>query len=410
MDTFIARQPIFDKQQQVYAYELLFRSGLTNACQHPDLNEAASKVIADSGLLLGTENLTGGKKAFINVTREVLVNELVHLLPKELTVVELLETVEPDAEVVSACQKLKQSGYLLALDDFVYDARFEPLIELADIIKVDFLATGRTEQEALARRMAATRTLLLAEKIETHEAFQEAANLGFSFFQGYFFCKPTILANKDIPGFKLNYLRMLQEINRPDLNFQQIEQIIRRDLALTYKLLRYINSAAFSWRSEIDSIRQALMMLGERQFKKWVSLVVLTSMAQDKAEELVVQAVVRARFGEALAPFFALTARADDLFLMGLFSLIDAILDRPLSDVLKDLPLADDIKAALTGQENVLRQAHQFILAYEQGDWATASACTEQFAMDESVIPKLYLAAVEWAAQGMQENRRAGSA
>ncbi len=405
MDTFIARQPIFDQQQKVYAYELLFRSGLqNNFCDNPDLNNAASKVIADSGMLLGTENITGGKKAFINVTREVLLNELVILLPKDLTVVEILETVDPDPEVIAACQKLKEAGYLLALDDFVYDDRYEPLVEMADIIKVDCLATGHEAQAALLRRIGQTnkKALLLAEKVETREAFQEALDLGFTYFQGYFFCKPTILSKKDVPGFKLQHLRILQEIHKPDLDFGQIEMIIRRDLSLAYKLLRYINSASFSWRNEIESMRQALMLLGEKQLKKWVSLVVLTSMGKDKAEELVLQAIIRAKFCEALAPAFGLKGRSEDLFMMGMFSLIDAILDRPLDETLKDLPIADDIKTALAGQENRLSPVYQFALAYERGDWEATAAQSAHLTTSEGELTKFYLEALEWAAQGFQ--------
>lgn len=405
MDTFIARQPIFDQQQKVYAYELLFRSGMqNNFCDSSDLNRAASKVIADSGMLLGTESITGGKKAFINVTRDVLLNELVILLPKDLTVVEILETVDPDPEVIAACQKLKQAGYLLALDDFIYDERYEPLVEMADIIKVDCLATGREAQAALVRRINQSnkQALLLAEKVETREAFQEAVDMGFSYFQGYFFCKPTILSKKDVPGFKLQYLRILQEIHKPELDFGQIEMIIRRDLSLAYKLLRYINSASFSWRSEIESIRQALMLLGEKQLKKWVSLVVLTSMGKDKAEELVLQAIIRAKFCESLAPAFGLKGRVEDLFLMGMFSLIDAILDRPLDEALKDLPIADDIKAAIAGQESRLSPVYHFALAYERGDWEAAAAQSAQLIASESDLTKFYLDALEWASQGFQ--------
>ncbi len=400
METFIARQPVFTQQQQVYAYELLYRSGATvNSCTAIDLNHAASRVIADTGLLLGTGNLTDGKKAFINVTREVLVNGLIELLPKDLTVVELLETIEPDDEVLAACRKLKAAGYTLALDDFVYGPRFEPLIELTDIIKVDFLLTDQAGRADLARRGQQRGIRLLAEKVETHEDFRAAVDLGYTWFQGYFFCKPVILSRKDVPGNKLQYLKILQEIQRPEINLEQVEHIIRRDLSLTFKLLRYLNSPAFNFRNEIETIRQALMLLGERQIRKWASLVIVTSLGKDKPEELVKQALVRARFCETLCPLVGLGQRAEDLFLTGMMSLIDAILDRPLADLLRDLPLNADIRDALLGQDNRLHQIYSLTVAYERGDWEQLARLTAQLGLSSADIPGLYLSAVEWATQ-----------
>ncbi|MFN7945265.1 MAG: HDOD domain-containing protein [Blastocatellia bacterium] len=400
METFIARQPVFTQHQKVYAYELLYRSGTTvNSCTAIDLNHAASKVIADTGLLLGARNLTDGKKAFINVTREVLVNGLIELLPKDLTVVELLETIEPDDEVIAACRKLKAAGYTLALDDFVYAPRFEPLIELADIIKVDFLLTDKAGRADLARRGQQHGIKLLAEKVETHEDFKEAVDLGYTWFQGYFFCKPVILSRKDVPGNKLQYLKILQEIQRPEINMEQVERIIRRDLSLTFKLLRYLNSPAFNFRNEIETIRQALMLLGERQIRKWASLVIVTSLGKDKPEELVMQALVRARFCETLCPLVGLGNRAEDLFLTGMMSLIDAILDRPLADLLRELPLNADIRDALLGQDNKLHQIYSLTVAYERGDWEQLSRLTAQLGVNGADILGLYLSAVEWATQ-----------
>jgi EAL and modified HD-GYP domain-containing signal transduction protein len=219
MDIFVARQPIFDQAQKVYAYELLFRSSLANVFTHADPNQASSKVMSNSFFLLGIDFVTGGKKAFINLTSDLLVQEYATLLPKEAAVVEILETVDPTPEVLNACKNLKEAGYLIALDDFVDKAEYAPLLDLADIIKVDVLATGKEEQRVLLRRLAPKRLRFLAEKVETHEAFQEAAQLGFTYFQGYFFSKPVILKGKDVPGFKLHYFDILREIHRPELNF-----------------------------------------------------------------------------------------------------------------------------------------------------------------------------------------------
>jgi c-di-GMP-related signal transduction protein len=403
VQTFIARQPIFDQRQKVFAYELLFRSSLENVCNQSDLDQAASKVIADSSLLMGIENITCGKKAFVNATRDTLVNEYVGLFPRGITVVEILETVTPDREIIDICRKLKQDGYLLALDDFVYRENYKALLDIVDIIKVDVLETNRQEQESLVKQFAPRGIQLLAEKVETQDAFKEALDLGYTYFQGYFFSKPVILSGRDVPGFKLQYFRMVKEINQPELDFGEIEQIIKRDMSLSYKLLRYINSAAFNWRSEINSIKQALGLLGEKDVKKWASLIAITNMSKDKPEELVITAVTRAKFCENLSQVFGMKNRSDDLFLMGMFSMLDAILDRALLDVLREIPVNDEIKTALLGGENRLGDVYNYALGYEKGDWLKITEIAEKLKIDESTVPKLYLDSVEWARQSFQK-------
>lgn len=396
MQAFVARQPIFDRGLRVYGYELLFRSSLENVFSNPDGDHASSKTIADSFFLLGFENITQGKKAFVNVTREVLLRDYVSLLPKELTVVELLESVEPDAEVIAACRLLKAKGYLLALDDFVYEERYAPLLALVDIIKVDVLATNLEEQQSLIDQLACPGLSFLAEKVETREVFQQAMEMGYAYFQGYFFSRPEIVTGRDVPGFKLYYLQILQEIHQPELNFKQLEKIIKRDMSLSYKLLRYINSAYFGRRNQVTSIKQALALLGEKEVKKWASLVVLVSMAQDKPEELVTQAIVRAKLCESLAASVGLAHRVEDLFIMGMFSLIDAILDRELAEVLEELPIASDIKVALLDGNNSLHKVYQYVLAYENADWKKLSAQASGLGTDESLLPQLYIDAIQW--------------
>lgn len=397
MDTFIARQPIFDRQERLYAYELLFRSGLDNIFTHPDPDQASAKVMADSLLLLGLKAIIGGKRAFINVTRHVLVNEYAALFPKATTVVEILETVEEDPEVILACRSLKKAGYLIALDDFSPQRPATALTALADIIKVDFLTMGLPEQRAMVRRFAPAGIRLLAEKVETYAVFREAMEMEYTYFQGYFFAKPAILRAKGIPEFKLNYLRMLGEILRPEVDFKRLEAIIRQDVTLSYKLLRYINSAFFGLRSTVHSILDALLLVGEREIKKWVALISMASMSKDKPEELVVEAAVRARFCETLAPLAGLAHRAADLFLIGLFSLIDAILDQPLPVALQEIPLADDVRSALLEKEGSLGGLYECALAYMGGDWQKLSGQAARLGIDEAKTPQLYRAALEWA-------------
>ncbi|HVG38774.1 MAG TPA: HDOD domain-containing protein [Pyrinomonadaceae bacterium] len=410
MQTFIARQPIFDRQQKVFAYELLFRSGETkNYVDRTDLDQISSKVIADSCLLLNVEDITAGKKAFVNVTRDVLMGEYFHMLPVGLTAVELLETIEPDEAVIKACRGLKAAGYTLALDDFVYSEKWQALVELADIIKVDFLTTTSGEQKELVDKFTPLGVRFLAEKVETQEVFQQAVGMGYHYFQGYFFCRPVILSNKDISGSKLQYVRILQEIHRAELDFRRLEQIIKLDLSLSYKLLRYINSASLGRRNTISSIKQALDLLGEREIKRWVSLIALAGMSTDKPEELVTHAVIRAKFCELLAPSFRLESRAEDLFLMGMFSLVDAILDRELKGILVEMPIDEDIKLALLGETSDLKKVYDYMLDYEKADWERLVEKSGEmgFTNAEATLPRLYLNAVNWAEKSFVPTVRA---
>jgi EAL and modified HD-GYP domain-containing signal transduction protein len=269
-------------------------------------------------------------------------------------------------------------------------------MDLADIIKVDVLDTPPEERKAMARRLAGSGKSLVAEKVETREMFEETLALGYHFFQGYFFSRPTIVAAKDVKGYKLHYFEILKEIHQPDIDFDRLDDIFKREMSLTYKLLRYINSVFFGWRSRVNSVRRALVLLGEKEVKRWASFIVMASMAQDKPDELLIQAVVRARFCEMLAPRTALADRAPDLFLMGLFSAIDAILDRPLPEILADLPIAEDLRAALLGDNINLRWLLHYGKAYEKGNWDEMARNASLLALDEEDIPAVYLEAVEW--------------
>ena len=395
METYLARQPIFDARQKVFGYELFFRSGMENVFNNPDPNQATSKVMADSFFLFNLNDLTGGRRAFINVPREILLKEYMFLLPKDQVVVELLETVAPEPEVIQACQKLKRAGYLIAMDDFVYQENYLPLLELADFVKVDFLSTAEGVRKTLAEKISSQKVRLVAEKVETPEMFQQGLDAGYSLFQGYFFSKPLIVVGKDIPAFKVHYFQLLQEIYRKGMDLKKLDEIIKQDVSLTYKLLRYINSAYFGLPNKIKSVKQALVLLGEKTIKNWISFIALASMGTDKPEELLVMTIVRARFCEMLAPYFDLADRRDDSFLMGLFSQIDAFLDRPLAAVLADIPIDDPIKHALLGELNPLGEIYRYSLSYEKAAWETLQKPV--LAPDPNITPfSLYLDALKW--------------
>jgi len=309
VDIFVARQAIFDRERNVFGYELLFRSSPTNAFDGTDSTQATSQVIAASFFALGIERVAGNKRAFVNFDRELLVNDSAAVLPRRVAAVELLESIVPDAEVLAACKRLKERGYLLVLDDVVSQERIEALAEFADIVKVDFQQTSPAERRKLLRCGRRLGITMLAEKIETPGEYQRAYDMGYDLFQGYFFARPVIIAGREIPAFKVHYLRILQEVSRPELVYERLEELIKQEVSLAYKLLRYINSAAFGWRGPIESVKQALVLLGESESRRWISLVALPALAQDKAEELVVQAAVRARFCESLADWVGRAGR-----------------------------------------------------------------------------------------------------
>ncbi len=395
MEVFVARQPIFDRHLKVHGYELLFRSSYENAYDCPDGDRATSTVIANSFLLIGIDALVGKKRAFINFTKNLIRNETATLLPKEIVSVEILEDVPADPETLMACRYLKQLGYTLVMDDFVFREDLVPLIELADIIKIDFINTSPADRREWIRRFGSRNLRFLAEKVETRTDFDEALELGYSFFQGYFFSKPVIISGSDVPGYKVNYLRILREINHPALDFDRIENLIKQDVSLTYKLLKFINSAAFGFRTRIRSVRQALVLLGLREVIKWVSLITLRGLGMDQPDELIITTVVRARFAELLAPLAGFPDQGPEMFLMGLFSMLDVFIGKPMAEALNDLPISEEIKNALLGRAGRYTELLTLVLAYEKGDWEETIRMAGRLNVREDDLPVLYRNAVE---------------
>lgn len=390
---YVARQPIFDRDEKVFGYELLFRDGLQNAFSG-DTNEA-SRATLDRSLLMGIDVLCDGRRAFVNCTKETLVEGLVRLLPSTTTVVEVLEDVPPDAEVIAACQSLKQDGYLIALDDYVADDPREGLAEMADIIKVELTLTTEEQRAELVRRHGPWRARMLAEKVETQHDFLRAREQGFVYFQGYFFRRPEMLSTRDMPANRLNYLRMLQEVSRAEIDIPAIEKLIKGETSLCYRLLRYLNSALFGMKNEIHSVRHALSLLGERELRRWVRLVAAVGAGQDKTSDLVLSALVRGRFGELLAPHVA--HGESDLFLVGLLSLIDAMLEMPMTEVLEKISLDHETKAVLLGQPSLLRPVFQLMLAHESGEWEAAARLAGDLHLDAEQTAGYFWEAQRWA-------------
>lgn len=396
---YVARQPIFDAQKNLFGYELLFRSSSKNFFDSSDPAAASCNVIADSALLHGLERLTGDHKAFINFPRELLTSGVEAFIPSDKLVIEIIEDIPASAAVLAACRRMKQAGYMLALDDVTDCSRPAQFPDLIDIIKVDLPALGEREQMEMVRRYAPRGITLLAEKVEDYATFERLARLGYGLFQGYFFSKPEMIARRDIPAFKWNYLRLLHAIYRPHLDARELERIIKAEMALCYKLLRYLNSPVFGFRGEIRSIRHAIALLGEQKLKRWVTLLALASMGKDKPEELLISCLLRASWCESMAPKLGMKNREGDLFLLGLFSRLDAILDQPMIEVLSQLPVAADIKEALAGTESPFNDVLQMVDTYERADWDRSEELASILGIDSRVIPESYLTAMDWAHQ-----------
>lgn len=403
MTCFVARQPILDGNGNVYGYELLFRASEENRFDGSDPDHASASVIDDSLTVFGLDSLAPPPcRAFVNFGRNALLSEAWRVLPADRVIIELLENISADDEVLAACRQLREDGYALALDDFNARPDTLPLVELADIVKVDLLASVGPEREAIAALLRSRAVRMLAEKVETKEELAEAKRLGFSLFQGYHFCRPEMFRRGNVSPQKLSYLRLIDELNRPSTSLERMEDILQRDVALAVKLLRYLNTPGFGLRSRVTSLRQALTLLGERPFKRWATVLAMRMIGGDKPKELMVVSLLRARFCESLAIASGLGTREVELFLVGLLSTIDALLDRPMQEVLDELPLAPEVCQALLGSPSALAPIYTLVRAWERGDWSTVSASMGRIGLSDDAVSDAYRTAVDWVSQTTQ--------
>jgi c-di-GMP-related signal transduction protein len=391
---YVARQPILSSNEQVYGYELLFRDGVEDYFRHTDA-DVASRSTLDTSILMGLDVLCDGRRAFINCTRETLLKDYVTLLPPAQVVVEVLESVPVDDLVKAACERLKEAGYTIALDNFIANDPRAELTQYADIIKVDLKGTSIAEQAALVKLYGKSGRHMLAEKVETREEFAICKKAGFSYFQGYFFRRPELLHAREIPKNQVNYLRLLQAISNDEIEVKEIEDIIKGEASLCYRLLRYLNSAAFAFSSEIHSVRHGLAILGEREVRRWVRLVAALGAGQNKPSDLVLSALVRARYCELLGP--KVPHGESDLFLVGLFSLMDSILEMPMGVVLEGISLDHESRAVLLGQASKLAPIYQLMIAQEAANWAGVTELCARLKLPESLVTECHWQAMQWA-------------
>ena len=387
----VGRQPILDRQGRIQAYELLFRPAEPIGDGEFDGNYATANVIANALTEFQFDEVVGPHKAFINFTDELLLNETALLLPKERVVIEILENVRVTKPLIKAAARLADEGYHLALDDFVFEPAWEPLIVLAGTVKLDVLALQRSELESYVGKLRRYDVRLLAEKVEDAEQHEWLMDLGFDLFQGYYYAKPNVVSRTKIPQNHLAVVRLLAALNKPSSSIEEIEQLVSEDVSLSYRLLRYINSAFVALPQKVDSIRRAVIYFGLEMLRHWASLLVMASV-EDKPKVLMENALVRARMCEGLAEAKGLQD-APSYFTVGLFSILDSLLDTPMETILEPLPLSPEITDALVSGAGRYGAALRCVRAYEDCEWTNV----EFEDLDRETIGKIYLDSIEWA-------------
>jgi EAL and modified HD-GYP domain-containing signal transduction protein len=400
---FVGRQPILDRQQQLYGYELLFRAGAENAFSGDSCS--ATRQMLDHVLVLGMDTVSPGGKAFLNCTREALVQRLVTILPAAQTVLEVLETVEVDDQVVAACEELSASGYEIALDDYQPGTTSDRLLGLADYIKLDLRVLAPERLRQVKQGLAGYRAKLLAEKVETDLEFRRATADGFDYFQGYFFCRPMVMEHRRVPNNQVIYLQLLGAVNREPCNLLEIEKLISADASLCFRVLRMVNSAAFGLRTYVTSIRQALLMVGVVELRKVVMLAGATGVSGSARvlPELMLRAFQHACFCELLAA--SAGQFGSEQFLIGLLSQFDAIMQVPMEQIVKLIPLSGPTAAGLCGEANEASLALRVLQRFEARDWVACAALCSDLKLSEAELESIYLNSLQWATA---EVRKAG--
>lgn len=411
MDIYVARQPIFDINENTVAYELLYRSSTVNNYQHTNGDQATTDVIVNSFLNIGIKELSNGKPCFINFTEKLLKLGVPSYFNPLSIVVEILETVEINEEIVAICKELKGHGYIIALDDFFvseWNVLTIQLLDYVDIIKIDFRSTSRSDRQEMIRFIKGRNIKFLAEKVETISEYNEAKEDGFYYFQGFYFSKPVILNSYDIPSYYHSYFQILKEIESPEPDLEKIKDVIEKDISLSYKLLRLINNPVFRPRNEVSSIKQAIILLGLNEIKKWIYVLAIRGADRgadggSKEREIIELSLKRGKLGELVGRKVGREVLSSKYFLLGMFSLMDSLLHHPMQELLEDLPLSNELKDALSGEKNDEYMMLQFLkdieLAFHEGAELKFNPTT----MHLEELFRLYGEASDWATKVLSE-------
>jgi len=389
-NVFVARQPIYDVNNQLIGYELLYRADETNVAEFSDGKIASSHVILNGFMNIGFDSLVGSSLAFINITEDFILDTSLTPMFEKQTVLEILEDIRPTPEIIAGVKRLKRKGYKIALDDFKFSPEYDELLNLTDFIKLDVIELSTEGIVREREYLKKYNVKIIAEKVETPEMYAFCKELDFDYFQGFHFCKPQIVKHKNIPSNKLVVLNLLKELNKEGFDFNEIEKTLAQDATLTYKLLRYVNSAAFTQRKEIDSIREALALVGGDTIRKWTTLILMMQLTEGKPQALLITALVRARMCELLEN----TQKINNgqMFTVGLLSLLDALMDQPLVELLDELTLSTPVKLALLDYEGVSGEILMNVVLYEQGQWNELV----KHGVDAENYFSCYIEAVKW--------------
>jgi EAL and modified HD-GYP domain-containing signal transduction protein len=395
---YVARQPIMDSRARVHGYELLFRSGPETAFRGD--SDLATRTMLDNAVIYGLDKLTSGMPAFINCTGESLTENLVHILPPSMTVLEILESIEPTPRLIHACRNLKASGFRLALDDFVWKPKFEPLVEIADYIKVDFALTSAESRKALLNKLHGVTVALVAEKVETLADHRIACAEGFNFFQGYYFCRPVLIRNSKVPVNRMSHIEILRLMRTEDIDLREATRLVKLDASLTYRLLRLVNSPMCAVRQEVRSIQAALLAVGEETFRRIATLAITSELGAGQPVEILRMAFLRGRFCETAAADCGLDPT--EQYLLGMLSLLPAMLQMAMEDLTSYLPLRDNIRDSLNGAANLERCLLAWLECHEHADWEACDALVQAHQLNQERLLSLYAEALVWAEEALR--------
>lgn len=396
-DAFIGRQPIFDRNLEVFAYELLYRNGIDNEANVVDGDQATSQVIINSFLDIGLNNIVGNQRAFINLTHDFVTGKNPIPYAPNQVILEILEDIEADPAVIAGIQRLSEKGYIMALDDFILNDARQPLLDYIDVIKIDLHSSTDEQLVEHIKILKPYKLKLLAEKVETQQEFEYCKDIGFDYFQGYFLCKPNIIKASRAPANRLAIMQILSKLQDPLADTRNLEELITHEVTLSYKILRSINSAFYALPRVIESIHQAVVYLGNKAIKKLAMLIILSGV-DDKPHELIVTALMRSRMCELLAQKLGISD-TDSYSTAGLLSVLDALMDRPMQELLRQLPLSDEINNALQYYEGRLGNILKCVIAYERCDWEEAA----NIDLPPQELTMCYLEAIRWVSVIHQE-------